>query len=70
MLYFHIWMKRFGTLFFFYIVPVPFVPSRKLFGTIPIVPRDGTFRDFSGFGTVPQDSSKDDIALHNQVSNN
>ncbi len=32
----------------FSIVPIPFVPSRKIFGTVPFVPRDGTngiFRD-------------------------
>src|SRR3984957_15023412 len=33
---------------FFRIVPIPFVPSQKNFGTVPFVPRDGTngiFRD-------------------------
>src|SRR3984957_1491123 len=33
---------------FFRIVPISFVPSRKNFGTVPFVPRDGTngiFRD-------------------------
>ena len=50
--------KIFGTIdFFSYVALIPFVPSRKIFGTILIVPQDGSNGIFSGFGTVPQDST-------------
>jgi hypothetical protein len=68
--HFGILNTKFGTLVFFYIVPVPFVPSRnfsncpdpvcpvpKNFRDSPVCPAGRDKRDFSGFGTVPQISN-------------
>ncbi len=42
---------------FFYIVLIPFVLYRKSSGTSPDCPTGRDKRNFSGFGTVPQDST-------------